>query len=210
VFEPEVVAEARRHIRPGTAVLDVGANFGQMAVLFARLVGEQGTVHAFEADPFVCELLRRNVAENACRNVIVHEGAVWNQANRTLIFPEPDFQRFGSYGSYGIDPRAQEGRNVRSLTIDSLEIEQSVSFMKVDVQGSDLFALQGAEDTIRRNQMPVLFEFETQFQAEFGTSFNDYTAFIAHIGYEVTGVVLGINYLISPRRSWWRRLITAR
>ena len=43
VFEPEIVEEASRHIRPGSVVLDLGSNFGQMAVLFSRLTGPNGT-----------------------------------------------------------------------------------------------------------------------------------------------------------------------
>ena len=45
IFDAPIVREAKRHIRPGTVVLDVGANFGQMTVLFAKLVGPRGHVH---------------------------------------------------------------------------------------------------------------------------------------------------------------------
>src|SRR5262245_11544041 len=52
IFDAPIMREAEHHIRPGTVVLDVGANFGQMTVLFAKLVGARGHVHAFEAEPF--------------------------------------------------------------------------------------------------------------------------------------------------------------
>jgi Methyltransferase FkbM domain len=76
--------------------------------------------------------------------------------------------------------------------------------MKVDIQGSDLFALRGAVETIKRHRMPILFEFEQQFQAEFGTSFQDYVDFVNSISYRFEKVVLvprplSINYLIVPR-----------
>src|SRR5262249_3027721 len=51
IFEPEVVEAAKAYIQPGSTVLDVGANFGQMSVLFSRFVGPAGQVHSFEADP---------------------------------------------------------------------------------------------------------------------------------------------------------------
>ena len=55
IFEKEVVDLARQYIRRGTAVLDVGANFGQMSVLFSNLAGDDGKVYAFDADDFVFE-----------------------------------------------------------------------------------------------------------------------------------------------------------
>ena len=70
--------------------------------------------------------------------------------------------------------------------------------MKVDIQGSDLFALQGAKEIILKNKMPILFEFEQQFQDEFQTSFNDYANFIKEIDYRFEKIIMGINYLIVP------------
>ena len=71
--------------------------------------------------------------------------------------------------------------------------------MKVDVQGSDLFAMQGAVETIKRNKMPILFEFEQQFQEQFGTTFQDYVEFVDSIGYKFASTVNLTNYLIVPK-----------
>ncbi len=196
VFEPEIVNIAKKYIRLGSTVLDVGSNFGQMAVIFSQVVGKNGCVHAFEADPFICSILRMNIKENGCDNIIVHEGAVWHESGKTLFYPDPDFKRFGSYGSYGIDPQATQGRTVHSFTIDSLNIQEPISFMKVDIQGSDLFALMGAKETITRHNMPIIFEYEEQFQKEFNTSFDDYTKLMKEISYHIDSIH-GINYLIK-------------
>jgi FkbM family methyltransferase len=209
VFEPEIIALAETYIRKGSIVLDIGSNFGQMAVIFSRLVGPEGTVHAFEADASTFELLQRNLRENECNNVVAHCGAVWREAGLSLFYPEPDFKRFGSFGSYGIDPNARSGRSVPSLTIDGLGIQGPVSFIKVDVQGSDLFALEGAAHLILRDKPAVVFEYEEQFQAEFCTNFGDYQRFIGDIGYQVEKVVGGINYLITPASGKLRVLLVS-
>jgi FkbM family methyltransferase len=204
VFDSEVVETAKAYIRPGSTVLDVGANFGQMSVLFSRFVGAGGQVHSFEADPFVYELLQKTLAANNCQNVTAHLGAVYDRPNQQLFYPVQDFKRFPTYGSYGIDPNATAGRTVKTLTIDGLNINTPISFMKVDIQGSDLFALRGAVETIKRHRMPIIFEFEQQFQAEFGTSFQDYVDFVNSISYRFEKLVLvlsppSINYFIVPR-----------
>src|SRR6185436_15833478 len=53
IFEPKIIETAKAYIWPGSTVLDVGANFGQMSVFFSRFVGAGGQVHSFEANPFV-------------------------------------------------------------------------------------------------------------------------------------------------------------
>lgn len=197
VFEPEVIALAEKYIKDGTCVLDVGANYGQMSVHFSKL-NPTGQVFSFEAEPYIAIILQYNISANNCTNVKVIKGAVYHELGKELIFPEPDFKRFISYGSYGIDPNANTGRKVNSITIDSLHISEPISFMKIDIQGCDLFALQGARETILRNKMPILFEYEEQFQEEFHTSFNDYVEFVHSINYRFEKTILDINYLIVP------------
>ena len=53
--------------------------------------------------------------------------------------------------------------------------------------------------TRTRHRIPIIFEFEQQFQAEFGTSFQDYVDFVNSISYRFEKLVMDINYLIVPR-----------
>lgn len=202
IFEQEVVDLACKYIRPGTAVLDVGSNFGQMAILFARKLNGQGKVYAFDADDFVFDILKRNIEANSLNDVIIPTfGAVHNVVGETLYFPIQDFDRFGTYGSYGIDYNGKQGRPVPSVTIDSLEISEPVSFMKVDVQGGDLMAMKGALKTIERYKMPILFEYEYHFEEELNLNFQEYVDFVASIDYRFAKVINGHNYLILPKKS---------
>lgn len=199
VFDEHIIACAAEFVRPGTTAIDVGANFGQMALQFAKMVGDSGKVVAFEADDYVHHILRSNVEVNGLKNVLTINKAVHDVAGNVVYFPDQDFVRFASYGSYGIDPHAQTGRPVETVTVDSLQFEQPVSFMKVDVQGSDLFAMRGARETISRHRMPIIFEYEEQFQQEFGTTFQDYVDFVSEIGYRFVRTIDSINFLIAAR-----------
>jgi FkbM family methyltransferase len=200
IFEPEVVSLALRYIKPSSVVLDVGANFGQMTVLFARQVGAEGRVYSFDADDFVFDVLKRNIAANGLeQRVEPIFGAVHNVEGQTLYFPVQDFKRWSSYGSYGIDYNAAEGRAVKTLTIDGLNIERPISFMKIDIQGGDLQAMQGAVNTIARHKMPIIFEYEYHFEDEYKLSFQEYVDFVQRIGYRFEKVVSGHNFLIVPR-----------
>jgi len=200
IFEKEVIDLAARFIQPGTTVLDVGSNFGQMSILFADLVGKNGKVHSFDGDDWVYKIFTKNIAANSKENIIIpHFGAIHNVNGETLIFPEQDFENFGTYGSYGVDYTASTGREVQSLTIDSLNIAGPISFMKIDIQGGDLQAMQGAVNTIRENRMPILFEYEYHFEDKYNMKFQDYVDFVAGIGYKFEKVLNGHNFLILPK-----------
>lgn len=197
IFDEEIYVAAKKYIKPGTVVLDVGSNFGQMAIVFSKLVGDSGFVHAFDADDFVFEILKKNATENS-KNIKAHFGAVHTVSGETLHFPIQDFERFGTYGSYGIDYKNNKGRPVKTIAIDDLAFELPISFMKIDVQGGDLFALKGAIKTIKKWQMPIIFEYEYLFEDEYNLCFQEYVDFVKEIGYRFEKVIMGQNYLIVP------------
>jgi len=200
IFEKEVVDLAFKYIKEDTAVLDVGSNFGQMSILFSQKVGNNGKVYAFDADDFVYDILLKNIAANNKNDKIIPTfGAVHNRENEILRFPVQDFEAYGAYGAYGIDYNSNTGREVKSITIDSLNISEPISFMKIDIQGGDLQAMQGAIKTIEKNQMPILFEYEYHFEDKYNLSFQEYVDFVREIGYIFKKVINGHNYLIVPK-----------
>jgi FkbM family methyltransferase len=200
VFEPLVLETARKCIVRGTLALDVGANFGQMAILFSDLVGNEGMVLSFEAQEYCFAILQRNIRANSRENIRAVFGAVLDGSRDEVSFPTPAFNRFPSYGSYALTLEAGHSHQnpVKTLTIDELQIDRPISFLKIDTQGCDLFVLRGARETIHRHQMPILFEYEQEFQSEFGTGFEDYIDFVRSINYHIVEVVDRINYLIVP------------
>jgi len=200
IFEKEVIDLASKYIKAGNTVLDIGSNFGQMSILFSNMVGETGKVHAFDADDWIYDILNKNIeANNKTGKIIPHFGAVHNKAGETLIFPEQDFEEFSAYGAYGIDYNAIAGRRVPTITIDSLHIEEPISFIKIDIQGGDLQAMQGAVNTINKNRMPILFEYEYHFEEKYNLCFQDYVDFVESIHYKFHKVINGHNFLIIPK-----------
>jgi FkbM family methyltransferase len=198
IFDAAIFDVAREHILPGTIALDVGANFGQMSVLMSKLVGAGGIVYAFDADDFVFRILEKNASANA-KNIRPVFGAVHDKAGETLYFPVQDFERFGTYGSYGIDYVHGCGRPVPTVVIDDLDLPLPVSFMKVDIQGGDLHAMKGAARTMAKHRMPIIFEYEYLFEDELKLSFQEYVAFVLDAGYYFAKVINGQNYLVLPR-----------
>ena len=184
-FEADVVSLALARIRTGDTVIDVGANFGQMAVAFSRAAGATGHVVAIEANPRLVPLLEHNLRVNGCTNARAIFAAAYRESGTTLRFPRPRFWRWPSYGSYGVDPRARRGTPVPTVALDDLDLPEPVGFIKIDTQGCDLDVLRGARRLIARWRMPIILEYEPEYDAAFGTSWPDYEAFIAEVGYSI-------------------------
>ncbi|HEX9841452.1 MAG TPA: FkbM family methyltransferase, partial [bacterium] len=68
-WEPCETEAFRAALRPGRAVLDVGANVGHYTLVAARAVGPRGHVWAFEPAPRPFAALTANVRLNGLRNV---------------------------------------------------------------------------------------------------------------------------------------------
>ncbi len=54
----------KAELQPGDVAVDIGANIGYYALLFATLVAPHGRVVAFEPVPFLYDALTRSVREN--------------------------------------------------------------------------------------------------------------------------------------------------
>jgi FkbM family methyltransferase len=195
IWDKDVISYIRDYIWTNNIILDVGGNFGQMSVLFSKMVPD-GTVHAFEPDPFVYSVLSQNILENQCNNVVCHNLAIWHESGKKLFYPKADFVKFECYGSYGIDPTATDGQTVDSFAIDSLNFKW-VDVIKLDIQGSELNALKGAVKTIEKCKPLIIFEYEEMFDAQFNVTWQDYLDFIASINYRIVGTINTVNIVIE-------------
>ena len=71
--------------------------------------------------------------------------------------------------------------------------------MKIDVQGYDLEVLKGAKNTINKHKMPIVFEYEKDFEKNLNYKFDNFKKFIEEINYEIDHKIDETNYLILPK-----------
>src|SRR5688572_22275190 len=172
ILEPGIASAAKKYISAGTVVIEIGAGFGQLSVLFSSMVGEEGQVLAFEADEYVFDILLRNAHANRIGNIRAFLGAAYDGSRAEVFFPE----KSSSYRSRRSTLEASGGRAMGTLMIDHLGIQAPVSFMHVHAPGREIHALRGAEETIRRFRMPIAIEFDGS--SEFDSAPPDLIAFL--------------------------------
>jgi FkbM family methyltransferase len=143
------VYEGAVGMRAGDVVLDCGANVGA----YTRHALDKGAklVVAIEMAPESLECLRRNLArEVAGGRVIIYPKGVWNKEDELQLSTGDEW---ASTASSVVLDRGKRGPKVPLTTIDNLVAElqlSSVDFIKMDIEGAEMQALEGARDTVRR------------------------------------------------------------
>ena len=155
--EPEVFCTMCKMIRPGMTVVDGGANVGFFTLLMSRLVGETGTVLAFEPDKRNLAKLRHNLSINDIRNCRVFEEALYSYGG-VLYFNEVE-----DNGESHISNNKESAVPVRTMALNELH-PMNINFIKLDIEGSEFDALMGAEK-ILAYKPNVIVEFNSEHLA---------------------------------------------
>lgn len=160
-FEDPFAALAGRHpeLFRGGHILDVGANAGYTATVFARAIEPQYRVFAFEPEPLNIARMRSVLHRRRLANVEVVAAAVGDRvgsANLMVNPVHPGDHRIATTGAAGtID--------VAMTTVDTFVESRNLSpvaFVKIDVQGFELPVSRGMVRLIDRTpRLNVAFEY---------------------------------------------------
>jgi FkbM family methyltransferase len=190
-YEPDVVRAVQRLLEPGDRSFDVGAHLGYMSLIMAKTVGPEGQVVSFEPDP----KNRSQLTENIERNAAITEGV-------SLVVPVAVGKQSGTMSfargeTTGIGHLVEEGGDfeVEVLTLDEAATRFGTpKLVKVDVEGRELEAIQGAPELLRGARTTFLVE------AHDADMEQDCRSWFESFGYVVD---------ILPRSTGWSHLLAA-
>lgn len=138
-------------VESGDVVIDAGACWGDTTLHFAHRVGPGGSVHAFEC-------LEENLAiygDNLQRNpdlgarIELERRALWSETGQKLNFVA------NGPGSRVSAARGDAGSEVSTVSLDDYAEEAGIArvdFIKMDIEGAEQRALDGAEYILRRDR----------------------------------------------------------
>ena len=147
----------------GGNVIDVGANIGYTAVLFARAIDDQFKVFALEPEQENFERLERNLKRYrvADRVVALHVAAGATSGSIGLrINPE-------HHGDHQVDP---SGSSTPLMAVD--ELPDPIRFVKIDVQGYEPAVLAGMRKLLE-SDVTISTEVDVPSLRSFGYSVAD-------------------------------------
>jgi FkbM family methyltransferase len=192
----------------GGDILDVGANIGYTATLFASVCSPGFTVHAFEPEDANAILLRENLdtarCAVPCRVVQAAVGAEAGRADLWFNFENPSDHRIVQ-GPLAAQIASTARRNVPMVSIDSyLESTRApqIAFIKVDVQGYELPVCRGMAQTLASHPEAIVgLEYCPQAFASLGYDGAAVLDFFGSRGYRVFELTRAAFGPWEPSRS---------
>lgn len=191
-YEPHLGGALHRWLKPGSVFVDVGANIGRHALTGASVVGEAGTVLAFEPNPPVREVLEENVRLNGFTGrVRIFSCALGAATSRSALrvpsteIPEASNMGLASLVDFGLPSDSVE---VPVQTLDDVFEESGLvrcDVVKIDVQGYEAQVLAGMRTVLLRHRPRVVFEWESRAWRQAGVEFADVGRFLDGLGYLV-------------------------
>jgi len=201
IFDKDVFDLSKKFIKPNSIVIDAGANYGQMSILFAKLY-KNVDVYSFEASKYIYDILCKNVKQNS-KNIIP-VNCILSDINSKKFIEHPKISSVGTYGALNLQILkkiiTERGHEVIEKRIDDFKFNKKISLMKIDVQGWDLKVLKGSINTINMHRMPIIFEYEKQFENQMNNDLQDYVNFFNKLNYKFV-TTFNSNFLVMPSKQ---------
>jgi FkbM family methyltransferase len=173
-YEILVAALYAAVLKPDSNAIDGGANAGLHAIPMASLIGGGGHLYCFEPIPRVFLQLAQNlVSAGVIHQASLHVQALSSQAG-TVEFLVDDANTALSH------IRHEETSSLRSLqvptvTLDAMVGPGRIDFIKLDLEGADFLALQGARAILQQSRPLIVFENSRGWAAKcYGYSSDDF------------------------------------
>jgi FkbM family methyltransferase len=190
-YEKQELELIQRIVQPGMVVADIGANIGVHALTLADRVGPFGRVHAFEPTR-VFDRLSRNIELNGFSSrCMLNKCALGDRAGRLdLADCPPGHEAYVSAGA----PLAKglASGDLLSVPMETLDAYCSrcaiprFDFVKIDVEGSEVMVLRGAEDLLARNAIGLMMvEFNETCLQNVGSSGNELFHLLTGCGFSL-------------------------
>jgi len=199
--EPQLTSLLLPFLGPGMTAFDIGANIGYYTLLMARRVGPAGMVHSFEINENVLDLLDENIRLAKVGNVKIARRAVARTSGQMEFFvPRPGDEAEGSL------KKSQRYEAAKTVKVSSVSLDdyieenkiKRVHFIKIDVEGAEYEAFEGARNLLSSNNKPVImFEALDTACMNFGVSWLDVVEKVKSFGYRIHQADTA-NYFATP------------
>jgi len=150
-YSPDEVSVFEKVLKPNDVAVEVGSNIGALTVPMAKMCK---MVYAFEPQSDNYNLLMTNIRSNGLSNSTkVYRAAIGSRQGMVNI---PRLNELG-HSNYGC---VEIGDGTDRVVMQKLDVvlqnEDKIKLIKIDVEGSELEVLKGAEQMIERCR-PILY-----------------------------------------------------
>lgn len=169
-YEQDTNRIIKDYIDKDDIVIEAGSNNGsETLIIGAILKNGKGKLYAFEPEPSVCEKLQYNIELNKLGKKISAIPLALGDENKDITFylmpVEAANQGMSSKYFYIESKRTIKVKQIKLDEWCSINKIGRINFIKMDIQGSELDLLRGAENTIKMFKPRIFTEAsETEMQ----------------------------------------------
>ncbi|WP_176767883.1 FkbM family methyltransferase [Nitrosospira sp. Nsp18] len=200
-----VIVLLKRQLPKNGIFIDIGANIGTFTLVAARraLLGQ---VHAFEPSAHHFARLARNIELNHFGNVFLNQKGIYDQPGEATLFLPSQAGEMNNSGAASLytcrtEEAEQVSEGVSLIRLDDYIRDRSVEcvdIIKIDIEGAEIKALEGARETIMRFRPLVFMELDLDNLARAGQSPDEVLELWKSLNYEVsiilvTGKTIPVN-----------------
>jgi FkbM family methyltransferase len=159
--EPWIQDLLKSELRQGDCYYDVGAHRGFFCLIASRFVGPAGKIVAFEPDPDNAAALRANIAKNGITQVSLEEAAAWSSAGQVTFERAADRSNRTEGRITSVTDPGLISISVPAVRLDDIAFSDrypAPGLMKMDVEGAEWGALQGAHRLLSEAKPKLLCE----------------------------------------------------
>lgn len=192
----------KKFVNDGNVVLDVGANIGLFSLILSDLVGECGQVYSFEPIPQLHKKLINNINLNKLTNIKTIESGVGDTESETDIYLNPEQSGLSSAVAKPSSNYVAQKIKITSLDKFSANLQQKVSFIKIDTEGYEPIVLRGASELIKRDKPIIYIELGGDHQktsAEALKILKEYNYSCEAENIDLTKTDAGNNFIALPK-----------
>lgn len=191
LYEPHITSYLNTTLESGDVFVDIGAHIGYYTLLASKRVGWKGHVYAFEPYPDHFATLKRNVRQNRRkRNVTLERAAVMDfSADHSVLYLSK--KNVADHRTC-YNEKDREIIPVKYVTLDDYFLPQmrtgmipnKVDVIKLDIQGSEPYALMGMTELLNRNpDLTIVTEFWPEGIRQAGSIPTDYLGRLEELGF---------------------------
>lgn len=146
IFEHEELNKIKQ-IKPNCKnILDIGACYGSYSLGLSKVFPNANIIALEPTKNFI--LLEKNVKINNAKNIKLKKVAISNKEG---------YVRF-SENVFANNSVSDKGTKIKCTTIDKLKLKNKIDFIKLDVEGHELEAIEGMINTLKKDKPLIQIE----------------------------------------------------
>ena len=175
-------------MRRGHVVVDGGANVGHYTYIFSKIAGAGGKVICFEPTPPTFQQLQEHIRSWGLANTqLEHKGLGDAAGEMEIQLPSG----VSGYASLVEHAKTWGDAQIERFPVEIVRLDdfwkgedRPLDFMKLDLEGAEPLAVDGAAGTLARCLPALHIELSPSFMQDFGRDAVDFLNKLGEIGYD--------------------------